>query len=190
MDTTLRPSRHLQERIRAVNAANGWSAPTSVGEWREIIARLALANTEVAEAIEVVRRKPLDRAHLAEELADIVIRLFDLGEGLAFEVLARDANGMNPTTPELDAISVSDHTDTTGLVVALGIIGARIAQPIPAFTAPERVPAVSALAQDIGVACLLTIRLSGHLGINIRDAVEAKIARNASRGYHHGGKAI
>jgi hypothetical protein len=51
-------------------------------------------------------------------------------------------------------------------------------------------PEVSALSHDIGAACLLTMELAGHLGLNICDAVEAKIARNASRGYHHGGKAI
>ncbi|NDF10091.1 MAG: hypothetical protein EB058_15560, partial [Proteobacteria bacterium] len=82
MDNPLRPSRPIQVRIRAVNAANGWTAPSETGEWREIVARLALANTEVAEAIEVVRRRPLDHGHLAEELADVIIRLFDLGEGL------------------------------------------------------------------------------------------------------------
>lgn len=190
MDTTLQPSRPLQERIRAVNAANGWTAPTETREWREIVARLALANTEVAEAIEIVRRRPLDQAHLAEELADVVIRLFDLGEGLGIEVLSPDAQSVKPTASELVAIGVTDHTDTTGLVVALGIIGARISRPITAFTAPERAPAASALSHDIGVACLLAIELSGCLGLNIGDAVKAKIARNASRGFHHGGKAI
>ena len=190
MDNPLRPSRPIQERIRAVNAANGWTAPAATGEWREIVARLALANTEVAEAIEVVRRRPLDHGHLAEELADVIIRLFDLGEGLGIEVLADDAQGVNPAEAELIAVGVSDQTDVTGLVVALGIIGARIARPIPAFTVPEGAPEVSALSHDIGAACLLTIELARHLGLNILDAVEAKIARNATRGYHHGGKAI
>lgn len=190
MDNPLRPSRPIQERIRAVNAANGWTAPAGTGEWRQIVARLALANTEVAEAIEVVRRRPLDHGHLAEELADVIIRLFDLGEGLGIEVLAETAQGVNPAEAELIALCVSDHTDATGLVVALGIIGARIARPIPAFTAPEGAPEVSELSHDIGAACLLTMELAGHLGLNIVAAVEAKIARNASRGYHHGGKAI
>lgn len=190
MDNPLRPSRPIQERIRAVNAANGWTAPSGTGEWREIVARLALANTEVAEAIEIVRRRPPDHGHLAEELADVIIRLFDLGEGLGIEVLSETAQGVNPAAAELIAVGVSDQTDATGLVVALGIIGARIARPIPAFTAPEGAPEVSALSHDIGAACLLTMELAGHLGLNIVDAVEAKIARNASRGYHHGGKAI
>ena len=120
----------------------------------------------------------------------MIIRLFDLGEGLGIEVLADDAQGVNPAEAELIAVGVSDQTDVTGLVVALGIIGARIARPIPAFTVPEGAPEVSALSHDIGAACLLTIELARHLGLNILDAVEAKIARNATRGYHHGGKAI
>ncbi|MSQ43236.1 MAG: hypothetical protein EXR45_03360 [Chloroflexi bacterium] len=190
MDTDLRPSRPWQARIRAVNAANGWAAPTGTGEWREIVTRLALANTEVAEAIEVVRRRPLDRPHLAEELADVVIRLFDLGEGLGIEVLGQDAHDVTPSGSEMVAIGLTDQTDTTGLVVALGIIGARIARPIPAFTAPERAPAMSALAHDIGVACTLAIELAGCLGLNLRDAIDSKITLNASRGFHHGGKAI
>ena len=114
----------------------------------------------------------------------------DLGEGLGIEVLSETAQGVNPAEAELIAVGVSDQTDATGLVVALGIIGARIARPIPAFTAPEGAPEVSALSHDICAACLLTMELAGHLGLNIVDAVEAKIARNASRGYHHGGKAI
>ena len=45
-----------------------------------ILSKLALITSEVGEAIEAVRKD--DRNNLAEELADICIRVFDLAEAL------------------------------------------------------------------------------------------------------------
>lgn len=51
---------------------------------RPIPALLCLIHSEVSEALEAYRKN--DNDNLAEELADIVIRVFDMAEGLGINI--------------------------------------------------------------------------------------------------------
>ena len=182
---TLRPSADVQARIRSANAANGWSVPTLATERTAIVARLALAITEVAEAIEVVRSPTIDDDHLAEELADVVIRLFDLGSGLNVEVLSAH-------TPRTDVPGGFDPTTVDGLVAALGVIAASTARLMDLFVfAPDGLPpTVADISQGLAVPCAQVEALASTLRLDLSGAVDAKIARNAARGFRHGGRTI
>ena len=62
------------------NAVNhGWWE-----EKRSVPELLCLIHSEVSEALEAYRNK--DESNLAEELADIVIRVFDMAEGLGIDI--------------------------------------------------------------------------------------------------------
>jgi len=181
---TIRPSSTVQARIRAVNAANGWDAPTGATERAAIVARLALAISEVAEAIEVVRTPPADDAHLAEEMADVVIRLLDLGSGLGIEVL--DAGPPGSGVPGgFDASSVD------GLVAALGVVASTIGRLLDAFAvSPSTPPSRDQIARGLAAPCVLVEGLAAAVGLDLGAAIDAKIARNVVRGLRHGGRAI
>ena len=181
---TIRPSGTIQARIRAANAANGWVAPTSATDRAAIVARLALAITEVAEAIEVVRTAPADDAHLAEEMADVVIRLLDLGSGLGIEVL--DAGPPGCGVPGgFDASSVD------GLVAALGVVASTIGRLLDAFAvSPLIAPSRGEIARGLASPCVLVEGLAAAVGLDLAGAIDAKIARNVARGFRHGGRAI
>lgn len=87
---------YMMQRVREVNRANGWTTPGHADlriacEGNGLIAglilaKLALVTTEVSEAVEVIRegfqegRDPV--ADFTEELADVVIRVMDLAEGM------------------------------------------------------------------------------------------------------------
>jgi NTP pyrophosphatase (non-canonical NTP hydrolase) len=62
------------------NAVNhGWWE-----EYRSIPELLCLVHAEVSEALEAYRNK--DDANFREELADVVIRVFDMAEGLGINI--------------------------------------------------------------------------------------------------------
>jgi len=78
--------RTLQAECHAIATSSGWwESP------RELGTLLALVHSEVSEALEAARKD--DREELAEELADVVIRVLDLAEhegiDLADAVLAK-----------------------------------------------------------------------------------------------------
>lgn len=75
----------LAKEVREVNEANGWNV-LSPQEWRDpnkVPALLALVHSEVSEALESFRINDLENFH--EELADIVIRVLDIGYGLGVD---------------------------------------------------------------------------------------------------------
>ena len=185
MRVTLRPSGTIQARIRSANAANGWNAPADPSERTAIVARLALAITEVAEAIEVVRKPPVDDAHLAEELADVVIRLFDLGSGLGIEVLDSDR-------PDLQVPGGFDLASVDGLVAALGVVASAIGRLLDAFVASsvQTPPSLAEITGGLASPCAQIEAVAAALRLDLGAAVEAKIVRNVARGFRHGGRAI
>jgi NTP pyrophosphatase (non-canonical NTP hydrolase) len=76
----------LGKEISRVNLANGWDAPTpqSWTDLYRIPAALALIGSEISEALEGFRRNDLE--NFKEELADVVIRVLDLTEGLGIDI--------------------------------------------------------------------------------------------------------
>ncbi|CAK0743046.1 putative NTP pyrophosphohydrolase MazG catalytic core domain-containing protein [Azospirillaceae bacterium] len=77
----------LAIEIRKINEANGWKV-TKPEDWTEseykIPAILALVHSEVSEALEDFRKD--NRAHFAEEIADVMIRCLDLCAGQNIDI--------------------------------------------------------------------------------------------------------
>jgi NTP pyrophosphatase (non-canonical NTP hydrolase) len=72
-------------RLCETNArAHGFHTPSSLTDIDGTLAKLMLVVTEVAEAAEAVRRG--DAEHFPEELADILIRVFDLAGAMQLDL--------------------------------------------------------------------------------------------------------
>ncbi len=74
----------LAEVVREINAANGWDTPESFDQVDAIGTKLALVHSEVSEALEAVRHADFD--NFGEELADVLIRVLDLADGLGVDL--------------------------------------------------------------------------------------------------------
>ena len=68
---------HVARNIAAWRESKGFSSPRSFEETDQVIVKLALVMTEVAEAIEAARTG--DFENFQEELADAIIRILDVG---------------------------------------------------------------------------------------------------------------
>lgn len=74
--------------IHAVNRANGWWPDVERNQYE----MLALIHSEVSECTEALRHGNQDSDHIPpfsgaeEELADIIIRVMDMGEGFGYKV--------------------------------------------------------------------------------------------------------
>lgn len=80
------PLNELATEINEINRANGWEVLTPE-EWddpRRIPTVIALIHSEVSEALEGFRVG--DRANVAEELADVLIRVLDASGGLGIDM--------------------------------------------------------------------------------------------------------
>lgn len=74
----------LETLTRKVNDANGWTIPKDAWDHDYIIpTKLALIHSEVSEALEAFRKRDFD--NFSEELADIIIRIFDLSSALGID---------------------------------------------------------------------------------------------------------
>ena len=71
----------LTRDIHANAKAHGWW-----DELRGVPELLCLVHSEVSEALEAYRNH--DKENFAEELADVVIRIFDMAEGLGVDIQA------------------------------------------------------------------------------------------------------
>lgn len=80
------PLNDLADEINEINRANGWNVLTP-DAWEDdyrIPAVLALIHSEVSEALEGFRHN--DRENVAEEMADILIRVLDASGGLRIDL--------------------------------------------------------------------------------------------------------
>lgn len=85
------PLAALGVEIREVNVSNGWNVPTQE-DWDDphrIPTFLCLIHSEASEALEGFRID--DRENVAEELADVLIRVLDLSHGLGIDMDAEVA---------------------------------------------------------------------------------------------------
>lgn len=84
VDRDPRSIQQLVAECHAIARDNGFSTPQSFDEVDPIIRCLCLIHSEVSEALEAVRGDDLD--NFSEELADTVIRVFDLCGGLGIDL--------------------------------------------------------------------------------------------------------
>ena len=76
----------MATEVREINVANGWEVPCKE-DWdrpNRIPTLLALMHSEVSEALEGFRAG--DRENVAEEMADVVIRVLDFTGGLGIDL--------------------------------------------------------------------------------------------------------
>lgn len=80
------PLNDLANAINYINRANGWKllTPESWADDYHIPAMLALVHSEVSEALEGFRKG--DKENVAEELADVLIRVLDAAGGLGIDI--------------------------------------------------------------------------------------------------------
>lgn len=76
----------LAREINEINRANGWNVltPDAWDDPHHIPTVLALIHSEVSEALEGFRAG--DRENVAEELADVLIRVLDVAGGLQIDL--------------------------------------------------------------------------------------------------------
>lgn len=73
--------RFLQEVIHENAVKKGfWGTPINIPE------KLALVHSEVSEALEELRATKFDTKKFGEELADVVIRVLDIGEHFGIDI--------------------------------------------------------------------------------------------------------
>ena len=81
--------RELGDYINTINLNNGWDT-CQPADWdkepngHKIGTHIALIHSEVSEALEGMRHN--DKDNFAEELADTIIRVLDLGNGLGLDL--------------------------------------------------------------------------------------------------------
>jgi len=76
----------LVSLIRKINDKNGWTFPLNAWEYENNIVpvKLLLIHSEISECVEAFRNDDFD--NFKEEIADILIRLFDLISGLEINI--------------------------------------------------------------------------------------------------------
>lgn len=82
----------LCQNIAGFVKEKGFYTPSSLDEPEQVLAKLMLVVTEMAEAAEAVRRQ--DHTNFEEELADTLIRIFDLCGTMGIDIGAQIADKM------------------------------------------------------------------------------------------------
>ena len=82
--TDLTPERRATINAMAARVLDWRKRHGFVTERRNILNKLCLAHSEVSEAVEDARRGRWK--HMGEELADILIRVFDIGASLGYDL--------------------------------------------------------------------------------------------------------
>ena len=174
--------RTLQREAHAIAKAHGWW-----DEGRTFGDLIALVHSELSEALEAYRvcgivdcpHEHTEGAGVASELADVVIRVADVGEHYQW---ALDAASI----PEPEEWMEFSPAKSFGDWIGLCHIHASDAL-IAAWMPPERflTPSVS-----LNLIIRTVQRMAAHYGIDLDAAIEAKMEYNRNRSYRHGGKAL
>ena len=164
-------------RTREINAANGWN-PVTKQDWENdkhrVPSILALIHSEIDEAHEQFMADNLEE--LAEEFADVEIRVLDCGGGLVgdFEACVQFAWELGTLIPDDTnlAFMVSHHFVTRAL---------------EHYRNEEPGLFIGELAKLYVFNRLLAIHT---FQLDMERAVEAKLEKNRTRSHRHGGKRV
>lgn len=174
------PFHELGKKAHEVNQANGWEVFTP-DDWGnnvsvlKLCAHMALIHTEITEAEEAVETN--DRDNLREEIADIAIRAASISHGLGVDLeynVGFHAKRLEIPDCELDIPKGlrAIHKATSHATEAI------------------RKQDAGGLLVQLVTILLHTAALSHTVGSDLSAEMEKKIAKNATRGERHGGKAI
>ena len=158
----------LQAEVRQVNELNGW-----FDRERPFSADIALLHSEVSELFGGLELN--DAANVAEEFADILIRLLDTAERRKWN-LEREREFTSP-----DPMMGTLHLGQSPARVAARL-HRRISEMYEAYRNAEDVEA------EACIFLRLLHRLAGQHNVDLFLAVTQKLHRNRERGYRHGGK--
>lgn len=166
---------NLPREIREINEANGWREgdPFDWSDRHKIPSALALIHSEISEAWEGSWGDDFD--NFSEELADVLIRIVDMLEGLGLEA-------WGVIWGECDYKAAAGDDDTENMMIA----HSRVSDALEAFRKDDK----TAFSVAIGRAAISVIELCRDAEIGLSAAVRAKLAKNRERGYRHGGKRV
>lgn len=164
-------------RVRKINEANGWN-PVTRKDWEEnrhkIPSMLALIHSEINEAHDELIEERLNE--LVTELADIEIRILDLAGGLVkdFEACVSFAWETGVHIPDdLDRAFINMHKFVTGALEQY------------------RDDEVGLFIGELAKLYLFNRCFAIHtFKLNLDQAVENKLEKNAQRSHRHGGKRV
>lgn len=164
-------------RVREINAANGWN-PVTKKDWDDeqykIPSLLALLHSEINEAHDELVEVRLN--NLATELADIEIRVLDIGGGIVkdFEACVSFAWKTGVSIPDdLHRAFMSMHKYVTAA--------------LEFYRNNESGLFIGELAKlYIFNRCFAIYKFK----LDIARAVEDKVEKNAQRSFRHGGKRV
>lgn len=159
----------VQAEVREVNELNGWFDTE-----RPFSADIALLHSEVSELFEGLEAN--DSANVAEEFADILIRLLDTAERRGWD-LERES----PFTWPGPAMGTLFLGQPPARVAAR--LHHRISEVYEAYRNDQGTDEAAAY-----VLLRLLRRLAGQHNVDLEHAVAQKLERNRQRGYRHGGK--
>lgn len=163
--------KEMQQEVAAVNRANGWFDQT-----RPFSADIALLHSEVSELHEAFVNN--DTANVAEEFADIFIRLLDTAERTGIDLSGK--------------VSIPHGAETvfTPSPLSLHQFISRAYEAYRKYGLDEPGVTLGRARIENELRCLLSLTMSGAalLGIDLIEEFDRKMARNRQRGYRHGNK--
>lgn len=180
----------------AIAVEKGWWED---GKERDVEMMLLLANSEISEAVEEMRRKGFDPSGIyysapnhpesplagvstlkpegfAVELADYLIRVGDLLVGLGWVTEASLAADL--AAQEEDACHASMGVSVNGLLLAI-MTGTGLANSV-SIQVGTRVTLLLLCAHHV-------VEVSRRMGVPLERALDEKMAFNRTRPYRHGG---
>lgn len=146
---------------------------------REFGTLIALIHTEVSEALTEIKITTRKREKIAEELADVLIRLYDCCG--AFNIPLHEVDTSLPQYPETYRLSIYDMLLDLHWGLSLVMQTYR--------KAPEEC-LLEYLAQDFFLVHEIVYQIAKRLEVDLDKAIEEKMEKNKARPYRHGGRRV